>query len=100
MVKEELFKKAYDAIVESDEDEAMESVDIAADIGVDSLELLTEGFSAGMNYLGEQFAEGEVSLPELIFASEVMKAITDRIGEEKENCLWGSLTENRGWMQT
>lgn len=94
MVKEELLKKAFDAIIEADEDEAMESMDIAADMGVDSLELLTDGFSAGMNYLGEQFAEGEVYLPELIFASEVMKAVTDRI--EEEMAASGTKIENKG----
>lgn len=94
MVKEELMKKAFDAIMEADEDEAMECMDIAAEIGIDSVELLSDGFSAGMNALGEQFAEGEVYLPELIFASEVMKSVTDRIEEELKAT--GGKIENKG----
>lgn len=94
MGKEELLKKAFDSIVEADEDEAMASMDMAAEAGIDNIELLNDGFSAGMNYLGEQFAEGEVYLPELIFASEVMKAVTDRI--EAEMAASGEKIENKG----
>lgn len=94
MVKEELMKKAFDAIVEADVDEAMSCMDTAAEMGVDSVELLNDGFSAGMNHLGEEFAEGEVYLPELIFASEVMKSVTDRI--EEELAASGVKIENKG----
>ena len=82
MNKDEVLKKAFDAILEADTDEAMSAMDQGAEIGVSNIELLNDGFSAGMNHLGEQFAEGEVYLPKLIFASEVMKAVTSRIEEE------------------
>ena len=47
MGKEELLKKAFDSIVEADEDEAMASMDMAAEAGIDNIELLNDGFSAG-----------------------------------------------------
>lgn len=50
--------------------------------GVTAVELLQEGFSKGMNELGDQFGRGEIFLPELIFATEVMKVVTDRVDEE------------------
>lgn len=43
---------------------------------------MQEGFSKGMNELGDQFGRGEIFLPELIFATEVMKVVTDRVDEE------------------
>ena len=75
-------KKAFDAIVEADEDMATEVLDAGAAEGITAVELLQEGFSKGMNELGDQFGRGEIFLPELIFATEVMKVVTDRVDEE------------------
>lgn len=82
MAREELMKKAFDAIVEADEDMATEVLDAGAAEGVTAVELLQEGFSKGMNELGDQFGRGEIFLPELIFATEVMKLVTNRVDEE------------------
>lgn len=82
MAREELMKKAFDAIVEADEDMAVEVMEEGAAEGVTTVELLQEGFSKGMNELGDQFGRGEIFLPELIFATEVMKVVTDRVDEE------------------
>ncbi|WP_206457998.1 cobalamin B12-binding domain-containing protein [Anaerovorax sp. IOR16] len=82
MCKEELMKLAFDSIVEADEDSAMESMDKAAEAGISAVEMLKEGFSKGMNELGDQFGRGEIFLPELIFATEVMKAVTERVETE------------------
>ena len=82
MAKEELLQKAFDAIVEADEDMAEEVLNAGAAEGITAVELLQEGFSKGMNELGEQFSRGEIFLPELIFATEVMKVVTDRVDEE------------------
>lgn len=82
MAKEDLMKKAFDAIVEADEDMAVEVMEQGAAEGVTTVELLQEGFSKGMNELGDQFGRGEIFLPELIFATEVMKVVTDRVDEE------------------
>ncbi len=82
MAREELMEKAFNAIVEADEDMATEVLDAGAQEGVTAVELLQEGFSKGMNELGDQFGRGEIFLPELIFATEVMKVVTDRVDEE------------------
>ena len=94
MSKEELIQAAFDSIVEADEDMAMEAMDKAEEAGVTSLELLEKGFSAGINELGDQFGRGEIFLPELIFATDVMKAVTDRI--EKEMLESGQEIEQKG----
>ena len=96
MNREEVIKLAFDSIVEADEDLAMEAMDKGAEIGVDSVELLNEGFSKGINELGEQFSRGELFLPELIFATEVMKAVTNRV--EAEMLASGQVIEQKGKM--
>jgi len=82
MSREEIIKAAFESIIEADEDIAMQALDQCAEIGMDPVELLTEGFSAGINELGEQFGRGEIFLPELIFATQVMKAVTTRVEDD------------------
>ncbi|QOX62331.1 dimethylamine corrinoid protein 3 [Anoxybacterium hadale] len=79
MSKEALFKEAFDSILDCDEDKAMEVLKTAEEQGIDSVELLTQGFSAGIKHLGDLFGRGEVFLPELIFGAEVMKRVTTEI---------------------
>ena len=79
MSKEAIFEKAKDSIIEADEDMAMEALAEAEAEGLDLVELLTDGYSAGMKVLGDQFGMGEIFLPELIFATEVMKAASAEI---------------------
>ena len=57
---------------------------------MDLLDLLINGFGAGNDELGDNFDKGIISLPELIYAAEVMKNVTDSIleileYEEKKN---------------
>ena len=52
MTRDELMQKAFDAIVEADEDMAREVLDEATAEGVTAVDLLQEGFSKGMNELG------------------------------------------------
>ena len=79
MDKEKLFVEAADAIIEGDEDLAMEIIAKAEAEKVDLVELLSKGFSAGMQELGDRFSSGEVFLPELIFVSEIMKKISGEV---------------------
>ncbi|MCL1983202.1 MAG: corrinoid protein [Clostridiales bacterium] len=84
MSKEKLFKEAFDAIVECEEEKALGVVKEALAEGVDLVELLTEGFGAGIKHIGDQFGCGEVFLPELIYASEVMKTVSTEIESNME----------------
>jgi trimethylamine corrinoid protein len=79
MAKEAIYEKAKDSIIEADEDMAMEALEEAEAEGLDLVELLTQGYSAGMKELGDQFGMGEIFLPELIFATEVMKMVSSDI---------------------
>lgn len=70
---------AKQSIVEADEDMAMEALANAEAEGIDLVELLSQGYSAGMKELGDLFGMGEIFLPELIFATEVMKTVSAEI---------------------
>ncbi len=79
MAKDDIIKKAFDSIVECDEDMAKEALDEAEAEGISMVELLADGFSAGIRHLGDLFGRGEIFLPELIFSTEVMKMATEVI---------------------
>lgn len=79
MTKEALFKEAFDSILDCDEDKALSVLKAAEEQGIDPVELLSQGFSAGIKHLGDLFGRGEVFLPELIFGAEVMKKVTTEI---------------------
>lgn len=96
MNREQVVKMAFDSILEADQDMALEAMDKAAEIGLDSIELLKEGFTAGITELGDRFGKGEIFLPELIFATEVMRAVTTRVEAEMEGS--GKQLEKRGRM--
>lgn len=77
--KEQWLAAAKEAIIEADEDKAMEIIENAIARGVDLMELLRGGFGAGNAEIGSSFECGKISLPELIYSSEVMKSVTERI---------------------
>lgn len=81
MDKQELFKKAKEAILDVDETKAIDLIHEAKNEDIDLLELLLSGFGAGNDEIGEQFEKGVLSLPELIYAAEVMKTVTNVILE-------------------
>jgi len=94
MEKELILKEAFDSVIDSDEEKAMEVIKKAEEMGIDPVELLTEGFSAGIKHLGDLFGRGEVFLPELIYAAEVMKMVTTEI----ESKLDGGAMVKKGVM--
>jgi len=79
MAKDDIIKKAFDSIVECDEDMAKEALEEAEAEGISMVDLLADGFSAGIRHLGDLFGRGEIFLPELIFSTEVMKMATEVI---------------------
>ena len=79
MTKDAILEMAKQSIIEADEVRAMEELENAEAEGVDLVELLSQGYSAGMKELGDLFGMGEIFLPELIFATEVMKAASAEI---------------------
>ena len=81
MDKQELYNRAKEAIVDADESKALGLVTEAKKANFDLLDLLLSGFGAGNQEIGERFDRGVLSLPELIYAAEVMKSVTNTILE-------------------
>ncbi|MDD4497985.1 MAG: B12-binding domain-containing protein [Methanosarcinaceae archaeon] len=72
--KEEIISRAKAAIFDFDEEAAEEVAQEALDSGISVIEIIEEGFSAAMGDIGEKFESGELFLPHLIAASDVMGA--------------------------
>jgi trimethylamine corrinoid protein len=76
MSREDVLKKAMNAVIDGDEDAAMAAARQAIAEGVNPVEVISEGLSAGMTKVGDLFNNEEISLPFVIVAAEAMtKAI-------------------------
>ncbi|WP_227018931.1 cobalamin B12-binding domain-containing protein [Sinanaerobacter chloroacetimidivorans] len=79
MSKEELIRIAHHTIMDADEEKAVQVIEDALEEGLDLIEILQEGFAEGNREVGELFENGQLSLPELIFSTEVMKKVIDLV---------------------
>lgn len=77
MDKDELIKIAHNTIVDADEEKAMQVIDESLASGMDIMEILRDGFAEGNREIGDLFEAGKLSLPELIFSTEIMKKVLD-----------------------
>jgi corrinoid protein of di/trimethylamine methyltransferase len=73
-MSEELYKKMAQSVIEGDDDEAGALAQQALEAGVEPLDAINKGYTAGMDVVGELFATGEYFLPDLILGGEAMKA--------------------------
>jgi dimethylamine corrinoid protein len=80
--KEKILEKLANAVINYDEDAAMAAVDEAIDAGINPIEAITQGLGAGINDMGERFEKGEVYIPELVLAAEVMSKASEKLQEE------------------
>ncbi|MDR2301041.1 MAG: corrinoid protein [Deltaproteobacteria bacterium] len=63
----------YQAVVDFDEDAMDDLILKELDNGTDIQQLLQEGLIAPMDYIGKQFSEGELFVPEMLMAAQTMK---------------------------
>ncbi len=96
MTKEEYIKAAIDSMIKGDEKLAVSVMNDAIADGVDAAELLSEGFSAGIREVGDQFGRGRMFLPELMLAADAMKAVSAIVEEEISKK--GGTAEKKGTM--
>lgn len=73
MGKAEINAKLKDAIVQLDSDMAEAAAKEAVSAGLDPIESIAEGLSAGMQVISDQFDEGKAFVPELIMAAEAFE---------------------------
>lgn len=95
MSKETLIKEAIDSMIAYNEAQALDIMNraIAEDCAVD---VLSEGFSAGIREVGDLFGKGRVFLPELMLAADVMQKVSDLL--DAEMAKKGEVTEKKGTM--
>ena len=81
MVDRSILDEAKRLIVEQNQDKAVELARRVIGEGGDPLELMNHGFIPGINAVGDLFGRGQLFLPELMQAANVMKAVTDIVNE-------------------
>jgi corrinoid protein of di/trimethylamine methyltransferase len=69
-----LFEDMAQSVIDGEPEIAVELAKQALAQGIDPLEALNQGFITGVDYVGKQFACGEMYLPELVGAGEAMKS--------------------------
>ena len=73
-MSEDLFKLMAQAVIDGDDDEATALAQQGLEQGVDPLEAINKGYTAGMDVVGELYSTGDYFLPDLILGGEAMKA--------------------------
>jgi trimethylamine corrinoid protein len=68
----EIFDKIYDAVVNRNRDEVIKLAEEVRDSGIDPVQAIEKGFKRGMEKIGEQFADLEIFIPDMITAAEIM----------------------------
>lgn len=71
---EPIFQSLRQSIVEGAAEHARSLAQQVLAANIDPLEAINRGYTPGLEHVGEQFAKGEVYLPDMIMASEAMKA--------------------------
>jgi corrinoid protein of di/trimethylamine methyltransferase len=62
------------SIIDGETEVAGQLAQQAIEQGIEPLDVINQGFTVGVDYVGEQFGLGEMFLPELVLAGEAMKA--------------------------
>ena len=73
-MSEEIFKKLMQAVIDGEEDDALDAANQAVSEGVDALACINKGLMPGIQKVGELFSSGEFYLPELIIGADTMKS--------------------------
>lgn len=81
-MSDELFQAMAQSIIDGEVDDARRLAQEALERGIDPLEAINKGFVVGVNYVGDQYAAGEMFLPDLVLAGEAMKAAVEVLEPE------------------
>jgi trimethylamine corrinoid protein len=81
-MSKELYEKMAQSIIDGDAEVAAQLAMESVSAGVDPLEAIAQGFVAGVNKVGDAFANGDAFLPELVMAGEAMKAAVTALEPE------------------
>jgi corrinoid protein of di/trimethylamine methyltransferase len=73
-MSDELFKQMAQSVIDGDDDEAAALAKQALEQGIGPLDAINQGYTPGMDQVGELYSTGEYFLPDLILGGEAMKA--------------------------
>ena len=79
---QEYFDSLAQAVVDGEADAAVQLVNDGLGKGVDPIDAIEKGLARGIMKVGDDFGAGEVFLPELIMAADVMKKATSILDEK------------------
>jgi len=80
MNKGALLKEAEQAIIDGNEDLALEVAKKTVAEGLDPVEMINKGYTAGMHRISRLFDREEIPLPTVLIAAEAMKRGIDYLG--------------------
>jgi len=75
--EEDLFKRLREAVIAGDEEAVIKAAKEAVEKGLNPIEAIERGLSAGAMVLGEKFDKLEIFLPDLMVAADAIKAGLD-----------------------
>jgi corrinoid protein of di/trimethylamine methyltransferase len=74
MSSDELYQAMSQSVIDGGPEQAEALAQKAVRLDLNPLEVIDDGYTRGMNVLGDRFARGEVFLPHLVMGGEAMKA--------------------------
>ncbi len=84
MIEKELVQGLKDAVIRGDTAQAVSLAQRVVAQGIDPITAYEEGLRAGIAKVGDDFACGEMFLPDLVIAADTMKAASSILMEEIE----------------
>ena len=79
MNKDEIIAEFFEGMQELDENRVMKAVEGAASSGVSFDEAVNEGLGRGIRKIGERFESGELYLPHLVMAGDLMDDAVEKL---------------------
>lgn len=79
---EAIMEKLAECIVDNDEDSGMELIEQALADGINPVDIIEKGLSAGMLEVGEMFEDGEIFLPQVMLAAALMAKLVEVVQKE------------------
>ena len=74
MVHDELFSRMVQAVIDGEQERAVELAQEALDLEIPPLEAIDKGYVVGIQKVGELFEKRDFFLPELVMGAEAMQA--------------------------
>jgi corrinoid protein of di/trimethylamine methyltransferase len=94
--QQELLEKIKEAVMEGDDDLAVEAAGQALQSGIPALSILNDGLMAGADVVGKKFETGEYFLPQLMLTGRAIKAAMAVIEPDLKSGLAGAQAAEAG----